>query len=83
MNRRGTRLSIGNTLENIEWCWFNVQISNFTKIRPVETELFDLDGRPNRETERRDETNSRFTQFCGRDLEFKFKSRIEKVSKVF
>jgi hypothetical protein len=38
----------------------NTQISNFMKIRPVEAELFHADG----QTGRRDEANSRFSQFC-------------------
>jgi len=36
------------------------KISNFIKIRSVGAELFNLDGR----TDRHDETNSRFSQFC-------------------
>ena len=35
-------------------------ISNFMKIRPVGAELFQADGR----TDRHDEADSRFTQFC-------------------
>jgi len=35
-------------------------MSNFTKIRPMGAELFHVDTR----TERRDETNSRFSQVC-------------------
>jgi hypothetical protein len=31
--------------------WINVQILNFMKILPEETELFDLDGRPDRQTD--------------------------------
>jgi len=38
------------------------QISNFKKIRPMGTELFHTDGRTNRH----DEANSRFSQFCER-----------------
>ena len=38
----------------------NPQISNFIKIRLVGAELFDADGR----TDRHEETNSRFSQFC-------------------
>ena len=40
----------------------NIQISNFTKIRPMATELFRADGR----RDRHDEANSRFSQFCER-----------------
>ena len=36
------------------------QILNFMKIHPVETELFLVD----RQTDRSDEANSRFPQFC-------------------
>ena len=39
----------------------NIQISIFTKIRPVGTELF----RADRRTDGR-EVNIRFSQFCGR-----------------
>ena len=38
------------------------QIYNFMKIRPVEAELFHADRR----TDRHDEANSRFSQFCQR-----------------
>jgi len=34
--------------------------TNFTKILPVEAELFQADG----QTDKYDETNSRFSQFC-------------------
>jgi len=37
---------------------------NFIKIRPVGAELFHADGR----TDGRDETNSRFSQFCEKRL---------------
>jgi hypothetical protein len=40
----------------------NIQISNFMKIRPVEAELFHAD--------RRDEANTRLSQFCERALKF-------------
>jgi hypothetical protein len=40
----------------------NTQISNFVKIRPVGAELLNADGR----TERDEESNSRFPQFCER-----------------
>ena len=39
----------------------NPQIFNFTKIRPVGTELFHADRR----TDRHDEANSRFSQLSG------------------
>jgi hypothetical protein len=38
-------------------------ISNFMKLRPSGAEMFDADG----QTDRHDEANSRFSQFCGRD----------------
>jgi hypothetical protein len=44
----------------------NIQISNFTKIRPVGTELLHVDGQTDRQTDRHDEANSRFPQFCER-----------------
>jgi hypothetical protein len=37
-----------------------VKYKNFMKIRPVRAELFHAD----RQTDRRDEANSRFLQFC-------------------
>jgi hypothetical protein len=40
------------------------QIPNFAKIRPVRAELFHADGR----TDRHDEANCRFSQFCERSL---------------
>ena len=40
------------------------QIINFMKIRPVGAELFHADRQTDRQTERHDETNSRFPQFC-------------------
>ena len=36
------------------------------KIRPVGAELFHEDERTDRETDRHDEANSRFSQFCER-----------------
>jgi len=36
------------------------------KIRPVGTELFHADGRTDIPTDRNDEINSRFSQFCER-----------------
>jgi len=38
----------------------NIRIQNFVKIRPVRIELFHAGGW----TERRDEANSRVSQFC-------------------
>jgi len=38
----------------------DTQVSDLNKIRPVGAELFHADGR----TDRRDEANSRFSQFC-------------------
>ena len=40
----------------------NPQISNFTKIRPVGTELFHVE----RKTDRCEEASSRFSYFCER-----------------
>jgi hypothetical protein len=42
------------------------QMLNYMKICPVVAELFHADGRADRRTERRDEANSRFSQFCER-----------------
>ena len=42
----------------------NTQISNFKKIRPIGAELFQVDGR----TDRHDEANRRFSQFCEKRL---------------
>jgi hypothetical protein len=44
----------------------NAQISNFMKIRTVEAELHHEDGRSDGRTDRHDESNSRFSQFCKR-----------------
>ena len=40
----------------------NIQISTFTKIRPVGAELFHAGG----QTDRHDKANSSFSQFCQR-----------------
>ena len=40
------------------------QRSNFMKIRPMEAELFNADGWTDGRTDRNDENNSRFSQFC-------------------
>ena len=40
----------------------NLEISNFMQIRPVGAELF----RADRQTDRHDKANSRFSQFCER-----------------
>jgi hypothetical protein len=42
----------------------NTQISKLMKIRPVGSELFHADGQTDGMTDRHDEANSRFTQFC-------------------
>jgi hypothetical protein len=44
----------------------NNKIQNLMKIRPVGAELFHADGRTDRQTytDRHDEANSRFSQFC-------------------
>ena len=54
-----------------EWDWKFVDrisrkasVSNLIRIRPVGAELFYADG----QTDRRDETNSRFSQFCEKRL---------------
>ena len=44
----------------------NLQIPNFTKIHPVGTELFHAEEQKDRRTDRHDEANSRFSQFCER-----------------
>ena len=48
----------------------NIQIQNFMKILPVGAELFHADRRTyeriDRQTDRHDECNSRFLQFCER-----------------
>jgi hypothetical protein len=44
----------------------NTQISTFMKIRPVGAELFHADRRTDGRTDRHDEANSRFPQFCER-----------------
>jgi len=49
----------------------NTATSDFMKIRPVGAEMFHSDGRTdggqkNRRTDRHDEANGCFLQFCGR-----------------
>jgi hypothetical protein len=51
-----------NKLEFSRQFSINPQISNFMKIRPVGAELFHAHGR----TDRHDDDNSRFSQFCER-----------------
>ena len=43
----------------------NTGLSNFMKIRPVGTELFQEDG----QADKYDEDNTRFSQFCERDYQ--------------
>jgi hypothetical protein len=42
----------------------NIETSNFMKIRPVKAELFHEDGQTERQTDRHDEANNSFSQFC-------------------
>jgi len=42
----------------------NTQISNYMKIRPVRAKLFHADGRMDGRTDRYDEANGLFPQFC-------------------
>ena len=51
-----------NFLERFSKKKKNTQISNFMKIHPLGAELFNEDG----QTDRRDEANSRFSQFYER-----------------
>jgi hypothetical protein len=44
----------------------NPKISNFMKIRPVGAKLFHVDRQTDGQMDRRDEANSRFSQFCKR-----------------
>jgi hypothetical protein len=55
----------------------NTQISNFMKIRPVGVELFHAD----RQTDRHDETNSRFLQFCASRLKDERGQRTKRITK--
>ena len=45
----------------------NLKYQNFMKRRPIEIELFHVDGRMDGRTDRLDETNNRFSQFCEGD----------------
>jgi hypothetical protein len=45
----------------------NIQIANVMKIGRVGAELFHADGRTDRQTDRHDDPNSRFSQFCERE----------------
>ena len=57
----------GTVLFSTDFQKKNTQISNFTKIRSMEAELkFHADGRTDRQTDRHDEPNSRFSQLCER-----------------
>jgi hypothetical protein len=60
----------------------NIKISNLMKIRPVGAELFRADG----QTDRHDEDNSRFSQFCERTYkllpQFTFNSRADQHAVV-
>ena len=42
----------------------NTRISNFMKIRPMGAELFHADGQTNRRTDKHDEDDSCFSEFC-------------------
>jgi len=42
----------------------NAHISKFTEASPLGAELFHVDGRTDGQTDRHDEANSRFSQFC-------------------
>ena len=44
----------------------NIEISHFVKIRPLGAELFHADRQTDRQTDRHDAANSRFSQFCQR-----------------
>ena len=41
-------------------------MSNYMNIRPVGAELYHTDGRTDGQTDRHDDANNRFSQFCGR-----------------
>jgi len=43
-------------------------MSNFLKIRALGQELFHAEGQTDRQADRYDEANSRFSQFCGTRL---------------
>jgi len=53
-------------LKLLDILWKNTEISNFMKILAVGTELFHVDGRIDRQADRKDETNARFSQFFKR-----------------
>ena len=44
----------------------NTHLSNFMKIRPVGADVFHANKRTEGQTDRRDDSNSRFSQFCER-----------------
>jgi len=44
----------------------NTEISNFIKIHPVKADMFHAGGRADGRTDRQDEANNRFLQFCKR-----------------
>ena len=55
-----------NNKFNFLGIFLNIQISNFTKIRPVGAELFHAESHSDTRMDRHDEANSRFSQFCER-----------------
>jgi hypothetical protein len=50
----------------------NTQICNLMKIRPVGAESFDVNEWTDGRTDRHNEVNSRFSQFCERAYRLKF-----------
>jgi len=44
--------------------YFSLQISNFMTIHSLGAEVFHADGQTDRRTDRHDEANVRFSQFC-------------------
>jgi hypothetical protein len=57
-------LRFKSNLYSLDTFSIHSQLSNLMKIRPVEAEFFHADGRTGGQTDRHDETYSRFSQCC-------------------
>ena len=65
--KRPLILSHLNETLNFSTDFRKIPISNFMKMHSVRAELFHVDGQTEGQTDRRDEANSRLSQFCERN----------------